>query len=144
MFPTHQLLSSACWHSLKPLLLEVEFLVRNDFAFWFHCVLTCLLLSAFVTSMLRGAITKKQTAKVRTLSKPPRPPPVRLGRLSRWICWVDFLDEFGHCEHNTFFSQQWLVSSSNDFFLPAMPFSPTKEVGTSARDPPPVGTMSEL
>ena len=33
------------------------------------------------------------------------PPPVGLGYLSRWFFWVDFfidfLDELGHCEHNT-------------------------------------------
>ena len=43
--------------------------------------------------------------------KPPCPPPMpRFGRLSRWIFVGDFfywfLDELGHFEHNTFFSQQ--------------------------------------
>ena len=87
--------------------------------------------------LTKGRHQKKQTAKVRTLSQPPRPPPCRGSDalVGEFFWWIFLL----------IFWMNWVIMStihfspSNDFFLPVMtfflpaiPFSPTKEVGTSA------------
>ena len=63
-----------------------------------------------------GALSHKKTAKAGTLSQPLRPPPlVRLGwsalsgEFFGQIFVIDFLDELGHCEHNT--SRCWDVGT---------------------------------